>query len=44
MDAGLECLGVHDYSFEVFNTDANVELFLDSEIFEVQCVNGNGRL
>jgi len=35
LDASFKCLGMHDYGLEVFNADANVQLFLNSEIFEV---------
>lgn len=44
VDTGLEGLGVHDYGFEIFNADADVESLLDCEVFEIHCVNGNGCL
>ena len=44
MDVGPERLGMHDYGFEVFDTDADMELFLDREVFEIQSVYGNRSL
>ena len=43
-DVCVEGIGMCDDSFEVFDTDANVEPVFDGEVIEIQCIYGNGCL
>lgn len=40
-DARLECFGMRDDGFEVFDAYADVKMFLYLEIFEIQIVYSN---